>query len=75
MYFEIQMKLSNIPNQDVSIMLYDRKNKKVIEKIVLIEKNIIKFNDTREGVKKLKQFSDKFVLLWEIKDSLRNGII
>ncbi len=75
-YFEIVIKFSNIANQNIFIHLRDKSDqKKSIKKIVLVDKNIIKFNDSKKVLEQYLDLNQKYELFWEIVENNRSGII
>ncbi len=43
--------------------------------IVLIDKNVIKFSNSRKYLKNVENLNKIYELYWEIKENQRNGII
>ena len=75
-YFEIEIKFSNISNKNIVIFLRNKQNrKKIVREIILVDKNVIKFSESRKEIKKFEDLNEKYELYWEIKENNRSGII
>lgn len=75
-YFEIEIKFSNIANKNIVIFLRNKQNRnEIVRKIVLVDKNVIKFSESRKEIKKFEDLNEKYELYWEIKENNRSGII
>lgn len=67
-YFEIKLKFSNIAPQNISIVLRNKHLKKDLQKIVLVDKNVIKFSELRTNLIKIEDLNEIYELFWEISE-------
>ena len=74
-YFEINLKFSNIATQNIFITLRNKTSNSVVKKIVLVEKNVIKFTEERQRLSNVKDLNEIYELFWEISEGQRSGII
>lgn len=75
-YFEILAKGSNIPSQSISVSLRNKLSNKNIASIEFVDKNVIKFIESRSGVNTaIKNLNEKYELIWCISDNERSGIV
>lgn len=75
LFFEIDIKFSNIASQNILISLKNRETNQILSTITLIDKNIIKLVEMKSSLQNYSNLNEKYMLLWEIKDSKRNGIV
>lgn len=75
MYFEVNIKFSNITNENITVALKSKDDDRLIEKITLVDKNVLKFTDLKQNLQQLQNLNQKYELVWELKENKREGII
>ena len=74
-YFEIFAKGLNFPSHSINIALRNKFTKKEIAQIEFIDKNVIKFSESRGDLSTIKDLNEKYELFWRIAEDERSGII
>ena len=74
-YFEIFAKGSNIPSQSISVCLRNKLTNEEVDRIEFVDKNVIKFYESRLELATINDLNEKYELCWKIAEDERTGVI
>lgn len=75
LFYQIDMKFANVAFQNIEIELVDKETGRDVDRINFAEKNVVKVVHSKAELGAVANLSQKYELVWRIRENNRNGVI